>query len=169
MIADKELTQLIEKLPADSYESGQAICEQLLSGGKETVVRLVEIVGDQFGDSDGIQPKYALHGAVHHASRPGAETQRKLVAETLIGQLDADHSDELKAFIVRQLQLCGRAQEISKLAALLDDERLCDPAVQAITAIGGNEAIKALRTALPKSDGRCKLAIEQAIKALSHR
>lgn len=169
MTADNELALLIKELPADSYDAGQEICRQLLSGGAATIERLVEMVGDQFGDSAGVQPKYALHGLVHYASRPGADSERKLLADTLVTQLKGDHSDELKAFIIRQLQLCGREEDIQTLAVLLSDKRLCKPAVQAITAIGGDRALKALRDALSNSDAESKLAIEQAIESLSRK
>lgn len=133
----KELAQILEKLPAEDYQTAQRVCEQLLSGGPGTIRQLVGMVGDEFGDPDGVKPKYALHGLASYVSRPGAQRQRKLLAETLAGQLSADHSDELKAFIVRQLQLCGRTQEVPALAKLLSSDRLCNPAAQALAAIGG--------------------------------
>ena len=42
-----------------------------------------------------------------------------LVAGTLAGELSAEHSDELKAFICRQLQFCATNAEVPALAALL--------------------------------------------------
>ena len=138
----EELAGILKKLPADEYEAAQGLCEKLLAGGPETVRKLVGMVGDEFGDPDGVKPKYALHGLVMHAARPGAERQRKMLAETLAGELNAEHSNELKAFLCRQLQLCGRAQEVPALAKLLEDERLGEPARQAIQAIGGEAALK---------------------------
>ena len=131
-----DLAATIDKLPADDYETGRAVCEKLLAGGADTVRKLVELVGNEFGDPAGVKAKYALHGLVMHAARPGAEKQRKLVAETLAGELAAEHSKELKAFLCRQLQLCGRRQDVPALAKLLEDERLGEPARQAIQAIG---------------------------------
>ncbi len=132
-----DLAATIDKLPADDYETGQAVCEKLLAGGADTVRKLVERVGDEFGDPAGVKAKYALHGLVMYAARPGADTQRKIVAETLAAELAAEHSKELKAFLCRQLQLCGRRQELPALEKLLGDQRLGEPARQAIQAIGG--------------------------------
>ena len=60
------------------------MCEKLLASGTATITQLVEMVGDEFGDPDGVKPKYALHGLVNYASRPGADQQRNLLAETLV-------------------------------------------------------------------------------------
>lgn len=166
-MSSKEVLEVLEKLPADDYETAQSLCDRLLAGGAGAIEQLVDLVGDRFGAPEGAKPKYALHGLVHHACRPGNDGGRKLVAETLAEQLSADRSDELKAFIVRQLQLCGRADEVPALARLLASDRLCNPATQALVAIGGDTALKALRSAQPKAEGPRKVAIDQAVDILS--
>ena len=100
------------------------------------------IDSDEFGDPKGVKPKYALHGLVMYAARPGAEKQRKIVAETLAAELEGKHSKELKAFLCRQLQLCGRREEAPALEKLLEDDRLGEPARQALEAIGAGAALK---------------------------
>jgi len=168
-VRSKELLEVLEKLPADDYQTAQGLCEKLLLGGSDTIEQLVEMVGDRFGVSEGVKAKYALHGLVHHACRPGNDGGRKLLVETLAGQLSADHSDELKAFVIRQLQLCGRPDEVPALAKLLDNDRLCKPATQALVAIGGDAALRALRDAQPEAEDSRKVAVDQAVEILSQR
>lgn len=167
--AAKELAEIIEKLPADDCQIGRELCEKIIRGGPDMIEQLVAMVGDKFGDPDGVKAKYALHGLVHYASRPEGGGDRRLVAETLAAQLAGDHSDELKAFIIRQLQLCRQPGELPALAAMLSSDRLCSPAAQAMAAIGGDGAKKALARALPTADGPRREAIGQAIEFLSHR
>jgi len=159
----KELDEILEKLPVDDDATSSQLLERLLEGGPATIARLVEMVGDEFGDPAGVKAKYAVHGLAHYASRPGADGQRKLVAETLAKQLSADHSDELKAFLCRQLQLCGRAEEVPALVTLLGSQRLCEPATQALLAIGGEEATAALRAALAGANGKRLPTIVKAL------
>lgn len=166
-MSSKELLEVLEELPADDYDTAQSLCEKLLAGGADAIEQLVGRVGDRFGVPEGAKAKYALHGLVHHACRSGNDVGRELVAETLAKQLSADHPDELKAFIVRQLQLCGRPDEVAALAKLLDSDRLCNPATQALVAIGGDAALRALRDAQPKAKGSRKVAVEQAMEILS--
>lgn len=167
-LPEGEIRGLIKPLPTDR-EQAQDICQALLDGGAETIAALVEMVGDEFGDPDGAQAKYAVHGLAHHASRPGADGPRKLVAETLAGELRKDHSDELKAFVVRQLQLCGRDQEVPVLAELLKSERLASPAAQALAAIGGKSAHTALKSAQSGASGKRRAAIAGALAQLNGR
>lgn len=163
----EEIVTLIKPLPADDYESAQQVCKQLLQGKAAAIGELVSMVGDEFGDAQGVQPKYALHGLAHYASRPGGNGDRKLLAETLAKELAAEHSSELKAFVVRQLQLCGRAEEVPSLAKLLSDDRLCGPATQALAAIGGSAALKALQDAMKSAQGDREVAIRQAIATMN--
>jgi hypothetical protein len=67
------------------------------------------------------------------------------------------------------LQLCGRPDEVPALAKLLDSDRLCNPATQALVAIGGDAALEALRDAQPKAEGERKVAVDQAVAILSQR
>jgi hypothetical protein len=160
------MAAVLEKLPADDYESARRLFDRLFSEGPKVIQRLVHLVGDEFGDPNGVKPKYALHGLVMHASRPGAASERQLVAETLAAELEAGHSDELKAFLCRQLQLCGRDEEVPALARLLTDDRLCEPATQALLAIRSDAARSALRKALTAAEGSRKITIGQAVDVL---
>ena len=104
-----------------------------------------------------------------YASRPDADDERRVVAEALAEELAAEHSDELKAFIARQLQLCGRASNVPAIAKLLTNDRLCEPATQALLAIGGKEAQQAVRSALPQASGQRRATLSQAVGLLSAR
>jgi len=140
----QEITDLIKGFPADDYEPAQQACGKLVAAGPKTIEALILMAGSKFGDKEGVQPKYAVHALASYVCRPGAEKERQMFAETLAGQLDGDNSDDLKAFIIRQLQLCGREQEVPALAKTLKAEALKETTVQALTAIGGNAADKAL-------------------------
>jgi len=159
----KDLADLLEKIPAKDFEDAMPVVKALVDKGPAAVTQLVEAVGQQFGDPEGVKPKYALHGMVHYASRPGADAERKMLAAALAGQLAAKHSTELKAFLCRQLQFCGRSAEVPALAALLADAQLCEPATQALCAIGGPQAADALRAALPKVQGKQRMTLIGAL------
>ena len=164
-----ELAAIFKQLPAQSYDEAGEIGKTLVAGGAETVHQLVTLVGDELGAADGSKPKEALHGLVIYASRPGADDDRKVVAETLASELAAEHSDELKAFIARQLQWCGRTEEVPAIAELLSSDRLCEPATQALLAIGGKEAHEALRSALSQASEQRRATLSQAVGLLSAR
>ncbi len=157
---------LLEKLPADDYATAQQVCKELLAGGPAVVVKLAQMVGEP-GDKKGIKPHYALHGLVAYTGRPGAEAERKQLAATLAAQLATDLSDEVKSFLVEQLRLCAGPDEVPALATLLHNDRLCEPAAQALQSIGGPAALKALRAAQKTAAGKRKATVDQAVEILS--
>jgi hypothetical protein len=161
------ISETLDKFPAQSYDEAAQLGSELIAGGAGTVKKLIEMVGDEFGAADGAKPKLALHGLVIYASRPGADEERKLVAAALANELSAEHSDELKAFLCRQLQFCARGDEIPALAELLDDDRLCEPATQVLLAIGCQGAMAALEKALPGAEGTRRATIRQAVDILA--
>ncbi|MCH5373999.1 MAG: hypothetical protein JJ992_08485 [Planctomycetes bacterium] len=163
------IPNVLEKLPAQSYEEGQRLASELISGGPDAVKKLVGMVGDRFGDADSAKPKMALHGMVLHATRPGAIRERKMVAAALAAELCAEHSDELKAFICRQLQFCAHCDEVPALATLLNSDRLCEPAVQVLLAINSEAALNALQQALPDAKGARQVTLRQAADIISGR
>jgi hypothetical protein len=162
----KELAAILEQIPAASIEVGGGVGKKLISGGAGMIAELIALVGQKFGDPAGTAPKYAMHGAALHAGRPGAGQERKMVAEVLAGQLAKKHSTDLKAFIIRQLQFCGRADEVPTLAKFLGDQQLCEPAVQAMLAIGGDAATAGLRGALAGAKGKHRVTILNAVGRL---
>lgn len=165
----KDLAELLKKIPTPEMDVAEEVMAELARGGPDTVRTLVELVGEEFGDKEGVQPKYALHGLVHYACRPGADAERKMVAGALAGELAAEHSDELKAFLCRQLQFCAGDAEVPALAKLLGGDRLCEPATQALSAIGGAKAAAALRDALPGAGGGRLPTIIQALGRLQEK
>jgi len=165
-------TTLLEKLPAQNPASAEPIVKALVQGGPATITQLIGQVGEQFGDPAGVKATYALHGATHYACRPGAEAERKMMAETLAAALAAEHSADLKSLVCQQLQLCGGVEQVPALAALLGHEALCEPATQALAAIAGASAASvssvaaALRAALPNAQGKPRVTIITALGRL---
>ena len=161
------LGELVNKLPAGDYAAAIAVLEGILKTGKPGIRQLIAATGQKFGDPAGVKPKYAVHGLVHHASRPGTDKQRKLVAQSLAEELAGKHSDALKAFICRQLQFCGGDPEVSALAALLKSNTLCGPATQALSAIGSTVAVGEMKKALPAAKGEARVALTKALGTFS--
>ena len=161
-----ELTAILENIPAVDIDTAGGVGKKLISGGPAMIAELIGLVGQEFGDPAGAMPKYAMHGAALYAGRPGCDKERKMVAEALAGQLAKKHSADLKAFIIRQLQFCGRADEVPALAKFLGDQWLCEPAVQAMLAIGGDSAAAALRGALAEAKGKLRVTILNAVGRL---
>jgi len=156
----RDLAELIGKLPADTPTEAEAVYNAVLSGGAEGVASLANMVIEP-GKGDDAKARYALQGLAVYVCRPDAEAERKLVAGVLAGLLDGDSPASVKAFWIRRLQVCGQAEAVGPLANALRDEALCEPAAQALLAIGADAEV--FRNALPDVPLSCRATIVQAL------
>ena len=152
--------------PAPTAADAQGACKALVAGGAGVIDELVDLVGQEFGDAGGVKAKYTLHAVALYSARPGAAGDRAMAAGALAKHLAKTHSAELKAFVLRQLQWCGRADDVAAMAPLLGDERLCEPTAQALAAIGGDKATAALRAAMAEAKGKRRATIIMALGRL---
>jgi hypothetical protein len=134
-------------------------------GGKANVEGLIEMLGEP-GSVEDVKPHYALHCVANYTLIAKDERGRQQLCETLCKALGDDHSDYIKSFLCQTLQWAGRKESVSALGKLLTNEALCDPAAMALVAIKDGAADE-LCEALPNAQGKCRLAIIDALAALA--
>jgi len=153
---------LLERFPAEGPSEKDALAEELIGLGPEAVL---DICGRVLapGQGDDARARFALNALAVHVTRPGAEARRRLFAGALLKGLEADRHAEVKAFLISQIQLAGRKESVQPLSRYLHDERLAEPAVQALLAIRGRAAA---RTVIKALDGSPDAVRPTLIKAL---
>jgi len=87
------------------------------------------------------------------AGRPGAEAERAAMSAVILPKLGPGTPEEARVWLLRQLQYIGRAEAVPAVAPLLADKslRIRECARRTLQEIPGEEAVSALRTALPKA------------------
>ena len=103
------VAQLVAEMTWSDPDQGRARAEQLVSLGPPAVVELVSMlrVPGAPGKGDDANVRFALHGMVVHAARPGRGPAREALSAALLQALDAEPEPELKAFLIAQIQLIG--------------------------------------------------------------
>jgi len=132
---------------------------EIHEGGRKNVIGLINMLVEP-GKGDDVKPHYALHCLAVYVCKLNDERQRRRFAETLASQLGGDRPKAVQRYLVRQLQVAGGKEVVETLGKLLTDEELCEPAAQALAAIGDG-ATEQLRNALPEVRGRYRLTIVQ--------
>ena len=156
---------LVAGMPAQNaaeFETFGAGFVQLGAAGIQEVCNMLVAPGS----GDDANARFALSGLAKYVSRPGAEAERTMVAGALIEALATAAEPEVKAFLVRQLQVAGKDESVAPLSGYLADDLLCEPATQALLAIGTPEATTALATALPSAQGKNRATIVKALGEL---
>lgn len=116
---------------------------------------LKAISGYRFGQSR--EPLVNLEDMVFSVTNQ--EESKKLLASKLAAMLSSDATTEAKQFLCKQLSLIGGAAEVPALARLLTDKDLAFYARYALERIPGEEALIALRSALPSASGSTRVGL----------
>ncbi|HPO16017.1 MAG TPA: HEAT repeat domain-containing protein [Candidatus Hydrogenedentes bacterium] len=164
-VAQTTVADLLSKLPAQNAADFDAMMADLVKAGPPAILELsAKMLPPGAGDTT--QVEFALNGLAKYVMRPGAENERKMMAEALLQALQTASDKEVKAFLIRQLQIAGREEAVMPLGALLTDEALYEPAAQALLAIRTPEVPAVFAAALKTAQGKNQIAIIKALGEL---
>jgi HEAT repeat protein len=151
------------QMPSQQSSQYNTMMKDLASAGEEGVLLLIKMI-DTTGENSNAQVEYALSGLSHYVSTEDQTTNRMVVSNAYIKALDMVSDREVKAFIIRQLQIVGKDEAVAKLSTYLDDERLSGPASRALVSIGTDSSAKTLLNGLSvTSNKKSKKDIIEAI------
>ena len=157
-----QLDNLVGRMPALSIDEGNKVFSEMVGLGQTGIRRLCSQLTPP-GIGDNTKARYAISGLAKYVSRKSAEAERKVFALAIIKSLDGAADKEVKAFLIRQLQLAGKDESVGPLSKLLTDNELCEPATQALQAIQSDSAASALLEALPSVNGKNQITIITAL------
>jgi hypothetical protein len=163
------LVALVNKMP-DPDERGmyctdidkeriEVAISNILKGGRDNIIGVINMLVEP-GKGDDVKAHYALHCMALHVCKLDNNRPRRRFSRTLASQLAGDRPKEVQKYLVRELQIAGGREVVEALGKLLADEELCEPAAQALVAIG-NGAAEQLHGALSRVSGKCRLTILQ--------
>ncbi len=152
------------KLDGIPWPDAVKIYDEMLKGGRESVVKLVGML-KEVDDGEDYKVRYAIHGLALYLCRPEKKKDRERFVSALLSQLGGGRPKSVQGFIVRELQVVGGKECAEPLGKLLGDDDLCDDAAAALLAIREGAAAQ-FRRALPAAKGRRRLVVVQALGVL---
>ncbi len=157
--------EVLARMPARSVERGEQVFAALVNLGPRNIRRICDRLVPP-GTGDDTRERLALSGLAKYVTRPGAESERKMVSRVFVDALKSVENVEVISFLIRQLQLAGKDEAVTPLSRYLSDERLCGPAAQALVTIGTPGAGKAFLKVLPEVSGSNRVTLIQALGQL---
>jgi len=157
-----EILKILQKYPAQNVSDLDKQSYEILQLGKDGLLSVCRLLVPP-GKADDSQVRFALGGLTTYVSRTGKEEQRRMYAKTVIKALDSERNENVKAFLIRQLQRCGKKESVRSLKRYLSDPMLSEPAAQALLAIGSNEAEKILVRSLNAVSQKNKATVIKAL------
>lgn len=126
--------------------------KEVMKAPDKVALQLVERLIDPGSQGNDIQARHLLHAMavrIQEFDRRGGAGLRSKFCLALAKTLSDKRPDRVKAFIIRQLQLCGGEEVISQVGEFLTVPGIADDAAQALIAIGKKSAGQ-FRNALPR-------------------
>ena len=160
-----DLSEFLGRIQSDQGATRAEAVSQAGSAGADAVVPLGELSSANKGNAS-IAAQWALKNIAAYAGRPGGTPEeKKAVAEAFTRLLDTKYTKVTRTLALELLSITGDAAVVPKIAALLGDT---DPDVQdearrSLQGIPGAASLQALIAALPKAEGRLKVAIINAL------
>lgn len=142
----------VAQMPAQTQQKYNQLIEDLVSTGANGVQSLVDMLHAP-GQGSNAQVEYALSGLSHYVMAKGQESARLITSNAYVKALNRVEDREIKAFIIRQLQVVGKGEAVEALSAYLNTEALSGPAARALSAINTPDAAAALKSALMRRMG----------------
>jgi hypothetical protein len=128
---------------------------EVFAGGRDQIIGLIRLLDAPVD----YKPEYLLHCM----AILGTEKDQRLLVKTIASQLEKSNA---RSILIRELQSVGSEDAIQALGKYLADDKLCDDAARALTAIDSSGARAQFRKAFSKSTGKCRIIIAQNLGAL---
>lgn len=155
----------LAKFPAQRAEERNQLASEIIQLGPEGIREICRMLVPP-GAGDDTQVQFALNGVAVYVNRGGAEGEREMFVLAVLESLEEAQDDDVKAFLIRQLQVAGRGEAVKPLSQLLRHKRLCEPATQALLAIRTPEVEKVLLKSLGAVSDENKATIIKALGEL---
>lgn len=157
-----KVADLLAQLPARDAKQLQGNMLEIEQLGQEGFLTLISGLSSA-GQGNNATLEYAIGGYSAFVTQRGKEAQRGQAVQAYITALGKAGDQQVKSFLISQLELVGKEDAVTTLQQYLNDEMLADPASRALVKINTSGAKAALLAALPTAQGAAKLSVIEAL------
>ncbi|MFO7974690.1 MAG: hypothetical protein R6V12_08650, partial [Candidatus Hydrogenedentota bacterium] len=163
--AESTVEELLAQMPAQSAEDMATASQELVALGPDAIKNLCGMLVPP-GGGDDVNARFLLSGLAKHVSRGDMKDARVMVSGAFLNAVETAEHSEVKAFLIRQVQVCGGTEAIDVLSKYLGDDRLVEPATQALLAIRTENVGTALKAAFEGAEGARAVTLIKALGEL---
>jgi HEAT repeat protein len=160
-LAGADAEALVKRMPTQSHVDSDAICAELLAGGAQALDSVYGMIKPTTAED--MPARFTAAALVHYSARPGADDERRAVADALVRATGAATNDTIRAFMIEQLQWVGNDTHAAAIAPHLQNERLCSDTLRTIRLTGGDTIEALLMKAVTTASPACQTLIVKAL------
>jgi HEAT repeat protein len=159
---ETKIADLIMKLPAKNAADQLEIMNELAKIGTPVITQLAPNLNAP-GKGNDMQIRFAISSLAKHIGSDKDLKLRTAFAATMSEEIMRASDDEVRDFLLQELQYMAGDESVKIIAPLLLNTRLADPAARVMTRIHTAASDKALLNALQKADIPVKVVLTQAL------
>jgi hypothetical protein len=159
---DTRLKELVNMLPAGNSEELHQIMEELAYYEGAAIISISENLVPP-GKRDDSKQRFAISGIVKYVSQNNDPFLRLKISNAICNAIDAADEDEVKDFLLQELQFVAGDEAVLTAASCLSNKRLSDPAARVLIRINSEASKGALFHGLKSGDFQEKISVVQAI------
>ena len=162
---DTKVADILAQMPTGDLIHRDRVMAEIVELGPEGFQKIAELLTPA-GVGDDTAVRFAINSVARYASDFGMEEERSFVETVLLDAIKQQSHEEVKTFLINQLNLVGGQQSVEALHVYLANENLAEPATQALLSIGTKEAARALLSGLSSASEETKVTLVRALGQL---
>jgi HEAT repeat protein len=162
---ETRVADVLTEMPTSNLEILNKQMGEMISLGEQGILKFAEMLSSPTIGGD-VKVRYALGNLSKFISSGKNENTRLMVSNAYLKALETQPDDEIKFFLIKQLQLVGKDEAVDLLSTYLTNDRLCGVATMALTTIGTKEAGEALFKYLPGLKGNNQVNVVKGLGTL---
>jgi HEAT repeat protein len=147
---ETKIADLLMKLPPRSSADQEKIMAELVALGEPAVSGIAATLVAP-GKGDDAAARYAISGLVKYIAKGNDPNQMKSYSQSILKALVKAQDDEVKDFLLQELQYVAGDEVVEGVCSYLYNERLCDPAARVLVRVNSESSGKALTEALAQA------------------
>jgi HEAT repeat protein len=147
---ETKIADLLMKLPPRNSEELAKIMSELVALGEPAVTGIAANLAAP-GKGDDVAARYAISGLVKYVAKGKESNLIKNCSQSIMKALIKANDDEVKDFLLQELQYVASDEVIDGVRGYLSNERLCDPAARVLVRVNSESSGKALSEALAQT------------------
>ena len=147
---ETKIADIAMQLPAKDTETLNRLMQELIQ--LDNVIPNIASKLLPPGQGDDSQLRAAINGLAFYASQDNNQAEKKKIAEELCKAIQEVESDEIKDFLLIQLQYVAGNESLETASQYLGNMRLADAAARVLIQIGNDDAEKTLLKALDNAN-----------------
>lgn len=159
---ETKIADLLMKLPSQSSDDQDKIMAELAALGELAVAGIADNLVAP-GNGDDVALRYAISGLVKYVTKCDDKEQMKRCSQAICKVIGNAKDDEVKDFLLQELQYVAGDETVPVVSAYLLSGRLCDPAARVLVRINSGLAENALDKVLPKAGVPQQIILAEAI------